>query len=315
MPPEIITWKYFDHAVLPASPRGFAWVRNGEVHGFIGLIPFALRCDGVTQPAAWTCDWSLADPQTGAGMGVQLLKAAISAQDYVFATGGNENTRRLLPRIAKKTIADAGIRLVLPLRMGALLRKAERVFPWLSHRTFSVLARLPIPRARSLGSERMLIEPGVAPVLAGLFDLPRSTRWHPYYNLDHVSWQLGRCPAISSWSLYVPGYTHPPAAALVWRSRESDESWRLALWTDGKSPDALRSVLGAAITHVFEHKGFALSAIVSRLDLTILPELVRKKFIPSRAKQPLFLCSRKSELPMEELSSLSFLDTDLWYRF
>src|SRR6476660_2970987 len=63
---EIVQWKYFDSRFNRNRERGYTWVKDGKIGGFIGLIPFQVVIDGRIADAAWTCDWSVQD-QTGGG--------------------------------------------------------------------------------------------------------------------------------------------------------------------------------------------------------------------------------------------------------
>jgi hypothetical protein len=119
MPPEIIDWKYFDERFNRGRERGLVWVRGDEVAGFLGLIPFHTEIEGSRAECAWLCDWSI-DPSQAGGMGLMLLKRAGGLYDGLFNLGGNENTRQIVPRLADRTVPDAAVNLVLPLRLGSV---------------------------------------------------------------------------------------------------------------------------------------------------------------------------------------------------
>jgi hypothetical protein len=59
----------------------------------------------------------------------------------------------------------------------------------------------------------------------------------------------------------------------------------------------------------------AVSAIVSRLDTEVQAALRARGFIPLGRRRPLYVCAGQDEKPVLELSGLSYLDSDLAYRF
>src|SRR5690242_18802066 len=49
-----IEWKYFDSDFNKERDRGFVYLHNGKIAGFIGLIPFTASIDGQNLSAAWS---------------------------------------------------------------------------------------------------------------------------------------------------------------------------------------------------------------------------------------------------------------------
>ena len=304
VPPEISNWKYFDPRPVTGE-RGYVWIEGSEVAGFLGLIPFTICRDGVPTPAAWTCDWSLGRPDLPGAMGILLLKHVLKQTSLpLYTLGGNENTHRIYARIADHATLDAGILMYLPLRAGALTRLfRQRMPPFLAP-----LNRIPLPYWSSPGPARsgVRIEGGIAgaiePVLAA-----GGPGWRPRYDLQYLDWQIGRCPALDCFTCHAPG-----AAAVLWHARGDQSHWRMAAWSAG-APDALDSVIAATVRHVFESRGELLSAVVSRLDAAMLSALRAARFRMHPRRRALFGVSGGA--PCEELRPLSFLDTDLAYRF
>jgi hypothetical protein len=66
--PGIVQWKYFDSRFNGGRERGYSWVRDGRIGGFVGLIPFQVVVGSRVAEAGWTCDWCVQD-QTGCGTG------------------------------------------------------------------------------------------------------------------------------------------------------------------------------------------------------------------------------------------------------
>jgi hypothetical protein len=56
---EIVELKYFDHRFNQGRERGYVWIADGPVHGFIGLIPFRIMHNRREMSVAWSRDWSL----------------------------------------------------------------------------------------------------------------------------------------------------------------------------------------------------------------------------------------------------------------
>ena len=283
----------------------------------IGLIPFTIAAAGQTREVDWSCDWMLADPSASPGIGILLLKRAMAASKGVIGLGGNETTRKLIPRIATRTVPDAALTLHLLLRSGALLEKLERRLARVPLRAPEFLRRLPlrwVPRsARETG---VRTETGVAPTIAPLLDVDCSLGWHPQYDFDYVDWQVGRCPTLISATSYAPGSAAPHAVAVYWRPRASTTFWRMAVWWNEEHPGRFDAVVREAISQVYERGGAALSVIVSRFDGPLISRLKAAGFVAWGNPRAVYLCAgARSTEPLPELSGLSYLDTDLAYRF
>ncbi|MBC7973475.1 MAG: hypothetical protein H7138_00715, partial [Myxococcales bacterium] len=97
-----VGWKYYDEAFNRGRNRGFAWVKDGRVRGFIGIVPAALARGDDVVPLQWTCDWGLADPKATPGMGILLLRKVTADGAPTATMGGNANTRALVPRLAAR---------------------------------------------------------------------------------------------------------------------------------------------------------------------------------------------------------------------
>jgi hypothetical protein len=311
---EVAEWRYLDSVFNRGRNRGFAWVPRDRVEGMIGLVPFRVAGPRPGWDANWSCDWMLADPSANPGMGIFLLRRAIHESNALFALGGNENTRRLLPRIATITVPQAGVSLHLPLRLGVLLGRLER---------HAALRHLPLPRAAYMiplrwiprSARAVKTESGLARAVAPLIEAGSGEHWAPEYDFGYVDWQIGRSPVLLSATSYSPDQGSPRAAALYWRPRSSSHFWRLVLWAEPDSSDHLTAVLRAAVSHVYESGGMAISTIVSRLEIERLRFLKAAGFV-ARGRRALYHCAGGDRAsPPVELSGLSYLDTDLAYRF
>lgn len=314
--PEVVDWRYLDRDFNRGRNRGYAWLPRNRIQGMIGLIPFRVGTAGLSRSANWSSDWILANPTAHPGMGIVLLRRAIEESGDLFALGGNENTRKILPRLARHTVPDAAITLHLPLRSGALLERAAR---WM------ILRGLPKPRLlymiplrwvrKSARGPEVTTQQGVAPRIAALLEGDENG-WRPYYDLSYLEWQIGRSPLLQSYTSYSPSKGEPLAAALYWRQRASSDFWRLAVWCRKDGSKHLASAIRTAVAEIYQQKGVVVSALLSRLDIEARAVFHSAGFLAAGRRRPLYLCSgQESDGEVPELRGLSYLDTDLAYRF
>jgi hypothetical protein len=315
MPPEIIDWKYFDDRFNCGRERGLVLVRDDEVAGFLGLIPFHAEREGFEAECAWLCDWSI-DPSQGGGMGLMLLKRACGLYDGLFNVGGNENTRQIVPRLADSTVPDAAINLVLPLRLGSVFARLPGGFVKraLSEQTF--LQQIPLRWVRLSRDPKISIEPGLSARVTSLVEKRAGDGWRPRYDSAFVDWQLGRCPAITCWSCYNSSESPSRTGALIWKSRSSKGFWRLAFCGPTDDLEQVSVLVRAIASFVYEQRGIALFAIASHLESDLIRVLGQRGFLRRRNRLPFHVMrGRKPDLPTDEFAALSFLDTDMAYRF
>ena len=96
---EEVRWKYFDSRFNRGRERGYAWVKDGKMGGFLGLVPFQVVARDRVIEAAWTCDWSVQDP-TARGIGILLMRQAQEKYEFLTQLGGNEATQRIISRLS-----------------------------------------------------------------------------------------------------------------------------------------------------------------------------------------------------------------------
>jgi hypothetical protein len=294
MTKEIVRWKYFDRSPLPDHVQGLVAVRDKHIAGFIGLIPFTTT-HGLR--AAWTCDW-FAEASAGAS-GIALLSACLKSYEAIYQLGGNERTQAILSRLAKRTIRGAGIEYRLPLRLGAhldvLRRRAGLRFP-------AAVERIPLRRRRAAGKEAT-IRTGIAPELAHITD--------GRYALDYLEWQIGRCPAVSCYTCLTAG-----AAILLWTPRNGKGFWRMAPFVRDGSPDAVRAALAVAIRHVHDLGGLRIAVLLSHRDEFLRKIVAAHGFAVARERRMMNVLARPDSIDAAvELTEVSFLDSDMAYRF
>jgi hypothetical protein len=314
---EIVRWKYFDSQFNRNRERGHAWMKDGKIGGFIGLIPFQVVIGGRAAEAAWTCDWSVQD-QTGKGTGILLIRQAQANYEFLTQLGGNDATQRIISRLAAITVDDAGIMFYLPLRLGAILRLARRkLLPKVPLDAVELVNRLPLhlPR-RGASSSGVKIEPGVSKILDSLLEPKPRGEMYSRYDLPYVKWQVADCPFLECETCYIGGGSTVDAASLMWRLKSSPDFWRLAMWSREGAEKQAEIVLSRTIRHVYDNGGYLVSIVVSRLDTSSINLLRNKQFLTSPRRRPLHIIdSKKTGKPVPELWPLSFLDTDYAYRF
>lgn len=312
--PEIIDWKYFDPDFNRDRERGVVWVRENQVAGFLGLIPFRVENDRFRADCAWSCDWSV-DPSQGGGMGLLLVKRAREFYDGIYNLGGNENTLQIFPRLADRTVAGAGISLVLPLRLGSIVARLPPGFikGVLSRR--QKLQQLPLRWVRTGVRTSVTIEPGLSSQVLSLADARPETDWRPIYDAGFFAWQFGRCPAISAWSCWMSSESPLRTASLLWRSRSSKALWRFVFCGEMHDLDRIEILTAAMVSFAYEQGCMALLTIASHRQSDLV-RFLRRRGLLRHGRLPLFaMRGRCAELPLEDFAALSYLDADLAYRF
>jgi hypothetical protein len=311
--PEIIEWKYFDQSFNRHRERGVVLVRENQVAGFLGLIPFRLQKDEVRAECAWSCDWSV-DPGQG-GMGLMLVKRARELYDGIFNLGGNENTRRLFPRLADSTVPDAGVGFVLPLRLGSIFARLPkgRLRDLLNQQ--DALQQIPLRWVRGLSKSGITIDSGLSARVISLVDSAPQGDWRPLYDSEFLKWQFGRCPDITCWSCWISSELPLRTAALIWRSRLSPKFWRFVVCGETHDLEKMKKLIAAIVSFVYSQGCIALFAIASHKESDLAGLLRRQGFLRYGNLPFYAMRGRCAELPTDEFCALSFLDADLAYRF
>ena len=306
---SVVDWKYFDSRFNGERERGVVWVRDNQVAGFLGLIPFRLENDGVCANCAWSCDWSV-DPHRAAGVGLLLVQEARRLFDGIFNLGGSENTRRILRRMADRTISGAGVSLVLPLRLGSVLARLPGFIKGpLSRR--DTLMQLPLRWVRQPTQNVITIAPGLWPQISSVADNTPGRAWCPLYDSEFLAWQFQRCPVITCWSCWVTLESPLRTAAVIWRRRNSKEFWRLAFCGETTDGDKMKTLMTAIVSFVYSQGCVALFAVASHRENELLKLLRRCGFLRYGSLPLHIMRGRHAAAPMDELIVLNLLDTDL----
>lgn len=248
-------------------------------------------------------------------MGLLLVKRAREVYDGIFNLGGNANTHRIFPRLADRTIPDAGINLVLPLRLGSIFARLPDgvIKRLLSHQ--ESLRQIPLRRVRGPSKCVVTIDPGLSPRAVSLAGDASRGEWRPLYDSEFFDWQFRRCPALTCWSCWIALESPLRTAALIWRSRSSKGFWRFVFCGETTDSQKIGTLIAAIVSFAYSQGCVALFAIVSHRERDLVQLLRRRGFL-RHGKLPLYVMrGRCAELPTDEFRVLNFLDADLAYRF
>jgi len=107
--PPLLRWKYWDARDDTTAPRSVVIERDGHIVAHAGLWPVTIHTAEKTESGIHMIDWA-ADPKVP-GAGVALLQRLTKSYDFVYAIGGSDMTRSILPkfgfRIAAQTLTWA----------------------------------------------------------------------------------------------------------------------------------------------------------------------------------------------------------------
>ena len=318
MPGEVVEWKYFDPDFNRGRERGYAWTRDGQVQGFIGLIPWSVRRGSEQMEMVWGCDWSVADPNSSKGMGLVLATHAMSLHRPWISLGGSAKARTIMPHLSNHVVDGAGLVFWQPLRLGAALKKLGEKHPlaeWLGRTSLrSVPVRWVGPR--SARGQTVITETGLSPAVAELIERDSPPEWHPHHRFNDLQWSMGRCPTIAIRTSFITGLSGIEAAAVFWRSAQAADFWKVALWADPMRRNLLSDLLHEVRWQVYREGGVAVSTLVSHLQTDLIEHLHAAGYWRQPRPLPLYLLSqRKQPLPFLDMTGLSYVCTDLAYRF
>lgn len=320
---QITEWKYFDHEFNRGRSRAHCYVRDGEIQGMAGLIPFTLGRGAERWPAHWMLDWSSIDPVGKPGIGVRVAKSIDKTIEHGVILGGNNISIPLLERLFAGRMDDATSEYRLLLRLDPLLKSAQSRIAPLKVLARTPLKSLPLPRLRERRQRAWRnaeIELGVSEKLQPLLDICPGEGHYALYDLPFLQWQIGRCPILSSATVTLCDRRGLRAGALLWRHQDSVLSWRAAVWarpgSRGEYQHALERILLASTEHIYREGGALLSLVVSRGDEALKAALTHLGFRATRGHRALYAAhNAHSSQSIVELSGLNFLAADLSYRF
>ena len=319
----ITEWKYFDHEFNRGRSRAHCYLRDDEIQGMAGLIPFTLGRGAERWPAHWMLDWSSIDPVGKPGIGVRVAKSIDKSIEHGVILGGNNISIPLLERLFAGRLDDATSEYRLLLRLDPLLKSAQNRVPPLKIFARTPLKSLPLPRFRERRQRAWRnadIEIGVSETLQPLLDHCPGEGHYALYDLPFLQWQIGRCPVLGSATVTLSDRRGLRAGALLWHHQDSVLSWRASVWarpgSQGEYQHALERVLLASTEYIYREGGALISLVTSRGDTILKAALQHLGFRATRGHRALYAShNANSSQSIVELNGLNFLAADLSYRF
>jgi hypothetical protein len=98
--PALMRWKYVEARDDWREPRAYVIAREGRVVAHAGVWPITVARAGQVLRGVHMIDWAADRDQPGAGMAV--LQRLTRMFDFVWAIGGSESTRQVLPAFGFK---------------------------------------------------------------------------------------------------------------------------------------------------------------------------------------------------------------------
>ena len=135
--PRHLHWKYWQQRSDWSEPRSFVMTDGRNLLAHQGLVPGAFRYGDTRVRVTHMIDW--AARREAAGAGIRLAKHVARMSDFVLATGGSDDTRKILPMIGyvecgtisgyARTLSPLGIlHRPIPSRLKLLPRLARSLF-------------------------------------------------------------------------------------------------------------------------------------------------------------------------------------------
>src|SRR3984893_13934269 len=91
--PSVMAWKYWDRRDDWEGPRSFVLERNDVIVAHVGIYPLTFGTGEVR--GVHMIDWASAKDCPGAGLA--LVRKLNTMFDFIYAIGGSEMTRKVLP--------------------------------------------------------------------------------------------------------------------------------------------------------------------------------------------------------------------------
>lgn len=309
-PEAVIRWKYLDESFNRGRERGYCALRGDEMIGFMGVIPVELRRGAETRSDRWLCDWSIEDPVRDKGVGGAIADAVLSSSGRMIAFGGTEAAKKRWRLKADSYDLDAGIVFRKHLTLGSFIGGLQRRRLWPRRLSVNKLRQVAVvPRRGDI--EGVRLTEGVDPAVERLFQAG-TEHWRPVYSLADLRWQLERCPQVECWTVLGED---EESAVLLWREKEGDGTWKLALLGSERSSNGLSLCLDCAVQHALGLGGASILAVVSRLDSPFIDVLHQSGFKASGTVNPIHFLDQDPRGIPSALERLSFLDADDGHRF
>lgn len=104
--PALLRWKIDEPRPDCSGPRSFIWKDGAAIAAHACLCPLTYRLPAGDVTGSYLIDWAAA--RTSAGAGVKLLRSLARQYDTLFAVGGSDDTRSILPKLGYRHVCDLG---------------------------------------------------------------------------------------------------------------------------------------------------------------------------------------------------------------
>ena len=105
--PALVRWKYWQPRGDFQAPRSWVIERGGRIAAHVGLWPAALEHSSGRLTGIQMIDWA-SDP-AAPGAGGAIVQRLVQKYDFIYSVGGSEMTRRVLPALGFRTIAEVWV--------------------------------------------------------------------------------------------------------------------------------------------------------------------------------------------------------------
>lgn len=302
----VIRWKYFDADYNRGRERGICAVSNGEIIGFIGLIPVTLKRGAKVRHDNWLCDWSVRDPARDKGVGGAVAAGALEVDGRMIAYGGTEAAKKRWALKSNGYDLDAGQVFRKHLRLGSYLAGFQRRGLLPNNRLTRLAGKVPLQLGGN-GRQGVAVRKGVDPAIVPLFQ-PGGAHWRPVYDLTDLRWNLESCPDVEAWTFTSPD---AQAAVLAWSSAASADVWKLVTVGDAQ---ASRPCMDAAIEHARREGGETMLMELSSVDTDAIATIRQAGFRRAPTTHPIYFLDKAGPVP-DTLAGISFLAADEGHRF
>lgn len=114
--PTVMAWKYWDRRDDCAGPRGYVLEKEGAIVAHAGIWPMTFSDGANAVRGIHMIDWASAKESPGAGLALVQKLAAMF--DFIYAIGGSEMTRKVLPAFGfvEYTMEWKGMRPLRPMQ-------------------------------------------------------------------------------------------------------------------------------------------------------------------------------------------------------
>jgi hypothetical protein len=290
--PALLRWKYWEPRADYTEPRSFVMEQSGRIVAHIGLWPVTVQGEATTDRGVHLIDWA-ADPDAS-GSGVFMLHRMVPRFDFLYAIGGSDITRSILPKLGFRPVADAQL-WARPLRPWRQMRNHQQVD-----------LRLPVRFVRNLwwsqSPQKTLDSSWSAEEVSGIdnglarFSVERTPSFFQY---------VQRCPAAQFRAFRVLHNGRPAGffmLSLVW------EQARVAgAWLEDDSPSAWDAVFRLAQDCV--RTLTSASEFVARCSRESSKLGAQKAGLRLRARIPIFVFRKGGNTEPVQLP-FHFLDND-----